>query len=161
MWLFFFVILTTYEQHKGCKSDCERQCFINGHCISFPGEPNKKNIGITSFFEKRLATTINLLATFIIPYFSMRKKETGVREVDEIRERIRKRFGDISPAEMAEILKIDVKKNIHMEGGSKLAFIDGSPVILIGYRVSLLQYPKCIAKEIRQYLSDHPSIMES
>lgn len=91
----------------------------------------------------------------------MRKKETGVRAVDEIRERIRKRFGDISPAEMAEILKIDVKKNIHMEGRSKLAFIDVSPVILIGYRVSLLQYPKCIAKEIKQYLSDHPSIMES
>lgn len=81
--------------------------------------------------------------------------------MDEIRERIRKKLGDIFPAEMAEILKIDVKKNIHMEGGSKLAFIDGSPVILIGYWVNLLQYPKCIAKEIKQYLSDNPSIMEN
>lgn len=75
----------------------------------------------------------------IIPYFSKRKKETGVMEVNEIKERIRKRFGDVSPAELAEILNIDVKKDIHMKGGSQLAFIDGSPVILIGYRVSLLE----------------------
>lgn len=81
--------------------------------------------------------------------------------MDEIRDKIRQRFGDISPKEMAEILNIKVMKNIHKEGGSKLAFSNGSPVILIGYRVSLLQYPKCIAKEIKQYLSDNPSIMEN
>lgn len=34
--------------------------------------------------------------------------------MDEIRDRIRQRFGDISPKKMAEILNIEVKKNIHM-----------------------------------------------
>ncbi|EFO6644137.1 hypothetical protein HNE22_002854, partial [Listeria innocua] len=81
--------------------------------------------------------------------------------MDEIRDRIRQRFGDISPKEMAEILNIDVKKSIHMEGGSKVEIMDGTPVIWIGYGVSLLLYPKCIAKEIKAYLADHPEIMEN
>lgn len=81
--------------------------------------------------------------------------------MDEIRDKIRQRFGDITPKEMAEILQIDVKKSLYMEGGSELTYIEGKPIIFIGYGVSLLLYPKVIAQEIKQYLADHPEIMET
>lgn len=81
--------------------------------------------------------------------------------MDEIRDKIRQRFGDISPKEMAKILNISIKKSLYMEGGSELTYIEGEPVIFIGYGVSLLLYPKVIAKEIKHYLAEYPEIMEN
>lgn len=43
--------------------------------------------------------------------------------MEAIKQRIRQRFGDISPSELAEILQISVKKSQSMESGSALVYI--------------------------------------
>ncbi|EAF6699934.1 hypothetical protein D5Z92_14665 [Listeria monocytogenes] len=76
--------------------------------------------------------------------------------MQDIKQRIRERFGDIAPSELAEILQVAVKKSRYMESGSELVYMDQQPIIYLGRKIDIKYKQPFIARELLKYLEAYP-----
>ncbi|MCU85253.1 hypothetical protein DUF32_14845 [Listeria monocytogenes] len=80
--------------------------------------------------------------------------------MQDIKQRIRERFRDIAPSELAEILQVAVKKSRYMESGSELVYMDQQPIIYLGRKIDVTFKQRFIARELIKYLEEHPGCLK-